>query len=211
MCSPRCSRRSTRCVIINKGRLVTFSSLAELTARLSGGVRVRAPGVGRLQNALAAESIRSTLLDGNELLVDGAPSASVGEIAFRRRRPAARAGARVVDTRGRLPRAHRGGAVMIDQLLSELRKMRSTRTNLGLLAGMIALIAADRSAQRLRHQAQPSSRPRQPVRAALRRHLGGAVCVAHRRDGDHERVPARDDPVDLPRHAAPQPRDQRPR
>ena len=28
---------------------------------------------------------------------------------------------------------------MIDQLLSELRKMRSTRTNLGLLAGMIAL------------------------------------------------------------------------
>ena len=29
---------------------------------------------------------------------------------------------------------------MFDQLLSELRKMRSTRTNLGLLAGMIALI-----------------------------------------------------------------------
>jgi ABC-2 type transport system permease protein len=28
---------------------------------------------------------------------------------------------------------------MIDQLLSELRKMRSTRTNLGLLAGMVAL------------------------------------------------------------------------
>ena len=28
---------------------------------------------------------------------------------------------------------------MTDQLLSELRKMRSTRTNLGLLAGMIAL------------------------------------------------------------------------
>ena len=72
-----------RVLIINRGRLVTFSSLAELTARLTGGVRVRAPGVGRLQNALAAESIRSTLLDGNELLVDGAPSASVGEIAFR--------------------------------------------------------------------------------------------------------------------------------
>jgi ABC-2 type transport system permease protein len=29
---------------------------------------------------------------------------------------------------------------MIDQLLSELRKMRSTRTNLGLLAGMVALV-----------------------------------------------------------------------
>ena len=30
--------------------------------------------------------------------------------------------------------------LMTDQLLAELRKMRSTRTNLGLLAGMIALI-----------------------------------------------------------------------
>ena len=29
---------------------------------------------------------------------------------------------------------------MLDQLLSELRKMRSTRTNIGLLTGMIALI-----------------------------------------------------------------------
>ena len=29
---------------------------------------------------------------------------------------------------------------MTDQLLSELREMRSTRTNLGLLAGMIGLI-----------------------------------------------------------------------
>jgi ABC-2 type transport system permease protein len=29
---------------------------------------------------------------------------------------------------------------MLDQLLSELRKMRSTRTNIGLLAGMVALI-----------------------------------------------------------------------
>jgi ABC-2 type transport system ATP-binding protein len=69
-------------VIINKGRLVTFSPLAELTARLGGGVRVRAPGIARLQSALAAEGIRSTVLDGNELMVEGAPSARVGEIAF---------------------------------------------------------------------------------------------------------------------------------
>ena len=70
-------------LIINKGRLVTFSSLAELTARLTGGVRVRAPGVGRLQSELTAEGIHSTLVDGSELLVDGVPSARVGEIAFR--------------------------------------------------------------------------------------------------------------------------------
>ena len=70
-------------IIINKGRLVTFSPLAELTARRTGGVRVRAPGAHRLQAKLEAEGIRSTLLDGDELLVEGAPSARVGEIAFR--------------------------------------------------------------------------------------------------------------------------------
>ena len=69
-------------VIINQGRLVAFSPLTQLTARLSGGVRVRAPGVVRLQGALDAEGIRSTVLDGNELFVEGAPSARVGELAF---------------------------------------------------------------------------------------------------------------------------------
>ena len=43
---------------------------------------MRAPSVVRLQTALAGEGIRSTLLDGNELLVEGTPSARVGEIAF---------------------------------------------------------------------------------------------------------------------------------
>ena len=44
---------------------------------------MRAPGAHGLRNALEAEGIRSTLLDGNELLVESAPSARVGEIAFR--------------------------------------------------------------------------------------------------------------------------------
>jgi ABC-2 type transport system ATP-binding protein len=70
-------------VIVNKGRLVAFAPLAELTARVSGGVRVRAPGVVRLQRALDEEGIRSTVLDGNELLVEAVPSARVGELAFR--------------------------------------------------------------------------------------------------------------------------------
>ncbi|HSF60356.1 MAG TPA: ATP-binding cassette domain-containing protein [Gaiellaceae bacterium] len=69
-------------VIINKGKLVTFEPLAQLTAKLTGAVRVRAPGAHRLQAALAAEGIRSTLLDGDELLVDGAPGARIGELAF---------------------------------------------------------------------------------------------------------------------------------
>jgi ABC-2 type transport system ATP-binding protein len=70
-------------VIVNKGRLVAFAPLAELTARVSGGVRVRAPGVVRLQRALDEEGIASTVLDGNELLVEAVPSARVGELAFR--------------------------------------------------------------------------------------------------------------------------------
>jgi ABC-2 type transport system ATP-binding protein len=69
-------------VIINKGKLVTFEPLAQLTAKLTGAVRVRAPGAHRLQAALAAEGIRSTLMDGDELLVDGTPAARIGELAF---------------------------------------------------------------------------------------------------------------------------------
>jgi ABC-2 type transport system ATP-binding protein len=69
-------------VIINKGRLVTFERLAQLTAQLTGGVRVRAPGAHRLQKELENHGIRSSLLDGDELLVEGAPSAQIGELAF---------------------------------------------------------------------------------------------------------------------------------
>jgi ABC-2 type transport system ATP-binding protein len=69
-------------IIINKGRLVTISPLAELTERRTGAVRVRAPGAHKLQAKLETERLRVTLLDGDELLVEGAPSARVGEIAY---------------------------------------------------------------------------------------------------------------------------------
>ena len=69
-------------VIISKGRLVTFEPLGQLTRRIGGGVRVRAPRAHRLQVALENHGIHSTLLDGDELLVEGAPSAEVGELAF---------------------------------------------------------------------------------------------------------------------------------
>ena len=46
-------------IIINKGRLVTISPLAELTARRTGAVRVRAPGAHRLQaNSKPRGSVR---------------------------------------------------------------------------------------------------------------------------------------------------------
>ena len=69
-------------VIINKGKLVTFEPLAKLTAQVTGTVRVRAPGAHRLQKVLDAEGIHASLIDGDELLVEGVPSAQVGEIAF---------------------------------------------------------------------------------------------------------------------------------
>jgi ABC-2 type transport system ATP-binding protein len=69
-------------VIINKGRLVTFEPLARLTSHLRGGVRVRAPGAHQLQRELEKQGIRSSLLDGDELLVEGTPSARIGELAF---------------------------------------------------------------------------------------------------------------------------------
>ena len=96
---------------------------------------------------------------------------------------------------------------MTDQLLSELRKMRSTRTNLGLLAGMIALILLTVLLNGFIPKPHELADSRQPARAALGRHLGGALRRADRRDGDHERVPARHDPPDVRRHAAPEPRD----
>ena len=70
-----------RVVIIHKGRLVTIAELGELTARMAGGVRVRAPRVRALLQPLAASGYEATVLDGDELLVVGASAAQIGELA----------------------------------------------------------------------------------------------------------------------------------
>ncbi len=92
---------------------------------------------------------------------------------------------------------------MTDQLLAELRKMRSTRTNLGLLGGMVALILLTVLLNGFITEAAELADARQPARPAFGRHLGRTVRRADRRHGDHERVPARHDPADVRRHAAP--------
>ena len=74
-------------VIITKGRLVAFEPLSRLTAQLTGTVRVRAPGAHRLHEVLVAEGVRSTLLNGDELVVEGEQSARIGELAFEARVP----------------------------------------------------------------------------------------------------------------------------
>jgi ABC-2 type transport system ATP-binding protein len=69
-----------RVLIINRGRLVTEGTLAELTGRISGGVRVRSPQAEQLAQLLAGEG---AVVDrvGNTLTVHGASSEAIGEAA----------------------------------------------------------------------------------------------------------------------------------
>jgi ABC-2 type transport system ATP-binding protein len=69
-------------LIINRGRLVIESPLAELTARVGGAVRVRTPRREQLEQALRAAQIEPTETADGALLVPGATSERVGEIAF---------------------------------------------------------------------------------------------------------------------------------
>ena len=71
-----------RVVIIDRGRLVAESPLEQLTARVGGSVRVRSPRLSRLAEALRHERIEATPSHEHALLVHGATSERVGEIAF---------------------------------------------------------------------------------------------------------------------------------
>ncbi len=69
-------------LIINHGKLVIESSLEALTARVGGAVRIRTPETGKLQEALQKAELGSTPESGGALLVQGATSERVGDIAF---------------------------------------------------------------------------------------------------------------------------------
>jgi ABC-2 type transport system ATP-binding protein len=71
-----------RTLIVSHGRLVVESPLAELTARAGGAVRVRSGDPQRLTTALRDEGIQVTTGTDHALLVRGASSERVGEIAF---------------------------------------------------------------------------------------------------------------------------------
>jgi ABC-2 type transport system ATP-binding protein len=71
-----------RVLIINHGRLVLSSPLAELTAGAGGAVRVRSGDPHRLAKALHEEALQVTTGTDHALLVGGASSERVGEIAF---------------------------------------------------------------------------------------------------------------------------------
>ncbi|MFZ0043664.1 MAG: ATP-binding cassette domain-containing protein [Solirubrobacteraceae bacterium] len=69
-------------LIISRGRLVIESSLADLTTRVGGSVRVRAADPSQLAAALREEDLQVTAGADHALLVAGASSERVGEIAF---------------------------------------------------------------------------------------------------------------------------------
>jgi ABC-2 type transport system ATP-binding protein len=69
-------------LIISRGRLVLSSSLAELTARAGGAIRVLSGDRQRLAKALLDQALPVTTGSDHVLLVQGASSERVGEIAF---------------------------------------------------------------------------------------------------------------------------------
>jgi ABC-2 type transport system ATP-binding protein len=69
-------------LIISRGRLVIESSLTELTARAGGAVRVRGADQTQLEAALRGNGLQVTTGTNSALLVQGASSERVGEIAF---------------------------------------------------------------------------------------------------------------------------------
>jgi ABC-2 type transport system ATP-binding protein len=69
-------------LIINRGRLVVESPLAELTARVGGAVRVRTPRSSDLAAKLRAEGLEPTETGDGALLVPGAARERIGDLAF---------------------------------------------------------------------------------------------------------------------------------
>jgi ABC-2 type transport system ATP-binding protein len=69
-------------LIISRGRLVIESSLEQLTARVGGSVRVRSAQPAQLQQALTQANLQTTPSNDHVLLVHGATSDRVGDIAF---------------------------------------------------------------------------------------------------------------------------------
>ena len=91
---------------------------------------------------------------------------------------------------------------MIAQIKAELLKIRSTRTTIGLVLGMIALIVLFSLLAGLLTKA-PDLTSAEDQRGLLERRQPRRGLLGARRDhADHQRVPLRHDPADVPVHAA---------
>jgi ABC-2 type transport system ATP-binding protein len=68
-------------VILDRGRLVTQSTLADLTAGASRVVRVRTPGAAELAGLLTVEGAQATVAAPDRLEITGATSEQIGTVA----------------------------------------------------------------------------------------------------------------------------------
>ena len=69
-----------RVVIIHRGRLISHSSLEEITAQAEGGVRVRSPQAERLRELVTTAGATASITD-NALSVQGMAIERVGDLA----------------------------------------------------------------------------------------------------------------------------------
>ena len=127
-------------LIINRGKLVVESSLEQLTARVGGSVRIRTPDPARLLDALKREGIDASASNDHALLVTRSHERTCRRYRVRRGSADARARrGRFLAGRG-VPRSNLGAAAVIAQTRAELLKIRSTRTTIGLVLGMLAIV-----------------------------------------------------------------------
>ena len=130
-------------LIINHGKLVVESSLEQLTARVGGSIRVRTPTLGKLREALRQEGIEATTVNRDRgCWCTGLTSEKLGDLAFAAGVPIYELVAEGSSLRGVFPGVDDrvGGEAVIAQTQAELLKIRSTRTTIGIVLGMIALI-----------------------------------------------------------------------
>jgi ABC-2 type transport system ATP-binding protein len=71
-------------VILDRGRLLAHSSLAELTSAAHGVIRARTPKAEQLRDALVAKGARAQLIAPDQLEIAGATGEEVGTLAAER-------------------------------------------------------------------------------------------------------------------------------
>jgi ABC-2 type transport system ATP-binding protein len=68
-------------VIVHRGKFVEQASTADLSARMTGGIRVRSPQAERLRALLEQAGLGVTSAEGDLLMVGEGSTERIGEVA----------------------------------------------------------------------------------------------------------------------------------
>ena len=161
-------------LIINHGRLVIESSLRQLTARVGGTVRVRTPKPDQLYEALRREQLDVTR-DARTPCLSVARTATVsGRSRSLRALPLHELVTEGFSLEESFLELTSEAELVIAQVRAELLKVRSTRTTLGLVVGMIALTLLIVLLSGLLTHADALSSEQQPAQPVLH---GGVALI----------------------------------